>query len=50
MYDKKHKLLHMNPGAVGDYGIHKVKTILSFKITGKLIKDLKVIELPRNKA
>ena len=50
MYDKKHKLLHMNPGAVGDYGIHKVKTILSFNITGKLIKDLKVIELPRNKA
>ena len=50
IYDKKHKLLHMNPGAIGDYGIHKVKTILSFKIAGKLIKDLKVIELPRNKA
>ena len=48
MYDKKHHLLHMNPGAIGDYGIHKVKTILSFKIEGKDIKDLKVIEFPRN--
>ena len=50
MYDKKHKLLHMNPGAIGNYGIHKVKTILSFKIEGKDIKDLKVIEFPRTKS
>ena len=50
MYDKKLKLLHMNPGAIGDYGIHKVKTILSFKIEGKDIKDLKVIEFPRSKS
>ncbi|MDA9808035.1 metallophosphatase family protein [Flavobacteriales bacterium] len=49
MYDKKNKLLHMNPGAIGNYGIHKVKTILSFKIEGKDIKDLKVIEFPRTK-
>ena len=50
MYDKKTKLLHMNPGAIGNYGIHKVKTILSFKIEGKDIKDLKVIEFPRTKS
>jgi putative phosphoesterase len=49
MYDKQYELLHMNPGAIGDYGIHKVKTILSFKIKGKEIKDLKVIEFPRSK-
>ena len=49
MYDKDYKLLHMNPGAIGDYGIHKVKTVLSFRITGELIKDLKVIEFPRIK-
>ena len=49
IYDKKLQLLHMNPGAIGDYGIHKVKTILSFKIEGKDIKDLKVIEFPRSK-
>ena len=50
MYDKKLQLLHMNPGAIGDYGIHKVKTILSFKIEGKDIKNLKVIEFPRSKS
>ena len=50
MYDKKYKLLHMNPGAIGDFGIHQAKTILSFKIDGKKIKDLKVVEFPRSKA
>ena len=49
MYDKKYKLLHMNPGAIGDYGIHIVKTILCFSIEGKEIKDLRVVELPRSK-
>ena len=49
MYDKKLKIMHMNPGAIGDYGIHKVKTILSFNIEEKEIKDLKVIEFPRSK-
>lgn len=49
IYDKKHKLMHMNPGSIGDYGIHKVKTILSFRIKGKEIKSLKVIEFPRSK-
>ena len=49
MYDKKYKLLHMNPGAIGDYGIHAVKTILCFSIEGKEIKNLRVIEFPRSK-
>ena len=47
--DKKHKLLHMNPGAIGDFGIHTVKTILCFSIDGKEIKDLRVVEFPRSK-
>ena len=47
MYDKKRCLLHMNPGAIGNYGIHKLKTILSFKIDLKEIKHLKIIEFPR---
>ena len=50
MYDKKNQLLHMNPGAIGDYGIHKVKTILCFTIEGKEIKNLRVVEFPRNKS
>ena len=49
MHDKKLNLLHMNPGAIGNYGWHKVKTILSFNIEGKEIKDLKVIEFSRGK-
>ena len=50
MYDEKYKLLHMNPGAIGDFGIHKVKTILCFSIEGKKIKNLRVIEYPRSKS
>ena len=49
MYDKKNQLLHMNPGAIGDYGIHKVKTILCFTIEGKEIKNLRIVEFPRSK-
>ena len=47
IFDKRFKLLHMNPGAAGNYGIHKVKTILKFKIDKENITDLKVIELKR---
>lgn len=44
MPDKKLNLLHMNPGAIGKLGFHKVRTMLRFKIEGKNIKDLEVIE------
>jgi putative phosphoesterase len=47
IFDKKFNLLHMNPGAAGNYGDHKVKTILKFKIDKENITDLKVIELKR---
>ena len=47
MNDKKLKLLHMNPGAIGKYGFHKVRTMLRFVIDGKNIKDLEVIEFKR---
>lgn len=46
MPDKKLNLLHMNPGAVGKYGNHTVRTMLRFKIDGKNIKDMEVIEFP----
>lgn len=42
--DKKLNLLHMNPGAAGKYGFHKVRTMLRFTIDGKKISDLEVIE------
>ena len=47
MNDKKNKLLFLNPGAAGNHGIHKVKTIIKFDIDGKEIRNLKIIELKR---
>ena len=45
MPDRKLNLLHMNPGAAGNHGFHKMKTIIRFTIDGKKIKDLEVVEL-----
>jgi putative phosphoesterase len=45
MFDQKYKLLHINPGAAGVHGFHKVKTMVRFTIDGNKIKDLEVIEL-----
>ena len=45
MFDTKYKLLHINPGAVGIHGFHKVKTLVRFTIDADKIKDLEVIEL-----
>jgi len=46
-FDKKLNLLHLNPGAVGNYGIHKVKTMLRFEIEEKEIKNLEIIEIEK---
>ncbi|MFS8615962.1 MAG: metallophosphoesterase family protein [Solitalea sp.] len=45
VYDKKLGLLHINPGAAGKEGFHRVRTITRFTITGERIHDLEVIEL-----
>lgn len=45
MYDDKLNCLHMNAGAAGKQGWHKVRTIITFCIDGKEMKDCKVIEL-----
>lgn len=45
MYDDKYQLLHINPGAAGIHGFHKVKTFVRFTIDADKIKDLEVIEL-----
>lgn len=47
MPDKKLNLIHMNPGAIGKHGFHKVRTMLRFTIDGKKIENLEVIEVPR---
>jgi putative phosphoesterase len=45
IYDKKIGSLHLNPGAAGKHGWHKVRTLLRFNISDKKIHDLEVIEL-----
>ena len=45
MYDKKFQCLHMNPGAAGKQGWHKVRTLIRFDIDGIDIKNCEVIEL-----
>jgi putative phosphoesterase len=45
MYDEKISCLHMNPGAAGKQGWHKVRTVIRFAIDGKEMKNCEVIEL-----
>lgn len=45
MFDKKLNCLHINPGAAGKYGFHKVRTLIRFVIDAGNISDLEVIEL-----
>lgn len=45
--DKELNLLHMNPGAIGMQGFHKVRTMLRFEISGKTIRNLELIEFSR---
>ena len=44
-YDKKLNLLHLNPGAAGNHGFHKVRTMLRFSIDQERIYDMEIIEL-----
>ena len=45
MYDQKLQCLHLNPGAAGKQGWHKVRTLLRFSIDDNRIENLEVIEL-----
>ena len=44
-YDKKLNLLHLNPGAAGNHGFHKVRTMLRFHLDNGDIKNMEIIEL-----
>ena len=44
-YDKKLHLLHLNPGAAGNYGFHKVRTMLRFELDLGEVKNMEIIEL-----
>ena len=46
MHDSKHPpLLYLNPGAAGQHGFHKVRTLLRFDITAGKVSDMEAIEL-----
>ncbi len=47
MYDKRHNLLFMNPGAAGRYGIHTRLTMLRFKIEVSEVKEMEIFDIPK---
>ncbi len=47
MPDKKHDLLHINPGACGHHGFHLIRTVVRFTIEAGELFDLEVVELGR---
>lgn len=47
MPDKSRGILHMNPGAVGKYGMHQVRTMLRFELDAGKIQNLEIIEFPK---
>lgn len=44
MFDKELNLLHINPGAAGKYGFHKLCTMVCFNIENSKPKNLEVLE------
>lgn len=47
IYDKDLELLHLNPGAAGKHGFHKVRTMLRFCLDKGDIRDLEIIEMAK---
>ncbi len=45
MYDEALQCLHINPGAAGKQGWHKVRTLVRFDIDGIDIKNCEIIEM-----
>ena len=45
MSDKRHNLLHINPGAAGYEGFHQMRTMVTFEVSDGKVSDLRVIEL-----
>ena len=43
--DKRYGHLHLNPGAAGWHGLHKVRTLLKFELNAGKIENLRVLEL-----
>lgn len=50
MKDKARNMLFINPGAAGNHGFHRMKTLIRFELHQKEIKKLEVIELGKRGA
>jgi len=46
-HDPRFNMLWLNPGAFGNHGFHKVKTLLRFDLKAGEIKNMEIIEIPR---
>lgn len=47
IYDKEMKHLHINPGAAGKSGFHRLRTMIRFTIDGDQLSNMEVIEMKR---
>lgn len=47
VFDPVYEMLHVNPGAAGNYGFHKVRTAVRLVIDGTQMRDMEVGEWPR---
>lgn len=47
IYDEKLSCLHINPGAYGKSGFHKVRTAIRFDIINAELKNLEILEVKR---
>ena len=47
IYDKKFNLIHINPGAIGKYGIHKVRTLITLEVHKNKLLNMKVVEFKK---
>lgn len=47
---KFQNMLYVNPGAAGNHGFHKIKTLVRFDLTNKVISNLEVIEIGKRGA
>lgn len=43
--DKQRRLIHLNPGAAGVHGFHKIRTAMRFEIDDASLTKLEVVEL-----
>lgn len=44
-FDRRYRHLHLNPGAAGWHGFHKVRTLLKFELDAGRVRNMRVVEL-----